>query len=107
MSIFLNPMSSLIRFVIRLLMLVVGAVFVAVVVSVALLFAVVLIVTSLIRGRRPVLRASFRADPRAAWSRFNQAAGVKPKPMGEIVDVEMREVPESVEHEPAPARPTH
>lgn len=81
-------MSALINFVLRVVFTLATVVLVLGLMGVAIVTMLGLVIWSLLRGRKPVLDTSgfararnFRAGPR-------QAA----KPMGEVIDVEVREV---------------
>lgn len=81
--------SALIRFVARVVFALATVVLVLCLMGVAIVTMIGLLIWSLLRGRRPVIDTSgfararsFRAGPRGAAT----------KPMGEVIDVEVREV---------------
>jgi hypothetical protein len=97
----MNPLTLLISRVANLLLravfLLAGLVFVAGVIVIGLMLAAALILTSLLRGRKPVFYRGFTSDPRAAWARFRPRQPGQPgtaarRVVGEIVDVEVRDV---------------
>jgi hypothetical protein len=71
----------------RLLVIAAGLVFAAVLLFAGLVFTLLLLVWSLLRGRRPRV-VKFRVDPG-----FGPRRGTAPSG-GEVVDIEAREVPE-------------
>jgi hypothetical protein len=82
-------MQRLFSFLLRLVLIAMGLVFTAALLGAGLVFTVLLLVWSLLRGRRPrVVR--FRVDPRSPF------AGMRPNPraQGEVVDIEAREIPD-------------
>ncbi len=83
--------SALISFVLRLVLAVATVVLVLSLLAVALITTLGLLLWSLLRGRRPRvdLSAFARARQFRAGSGFGPRSG---RPMGEVVDVEAREV---------------
>ena len=82
--------SALVSFVIRLLLTVATVILVVSLMAVALVTMLGLIVWSLIRGRKPSIDVSGFARARGKFrSGANRAGGA----MGDVVDVEAREVP--------------
>ena len=81
--------SAVMSFVLRVVLAIAGLFFALALIALALTTIFGVVVWSLIRGRRPKIDAS-RFN--AARGRFN--AGRPRQPMGEVVDVEVREVPE-------------
>ena len=82
--------QRLIHTLLRLLLIGVGLVFAALLLAAGLVFTLVLVVWSLLRGRRPrVVR--FRVDPRSPFAGMRRGP---PAQQGEVVDIEAREVPE-------------
>ncbi len=87
----LNVMRKLLNALLRLALVAVGLVFAGLLLAAGLVFTVVLVLWSLLRGRRPQVRR-FRVDPRSPF------AGMRPgpaAPQGDVVDIEAREVPEA------------
>ncbi|WP_077037688.1 hypothetical protein [Pelomonas sp. KK5] len=87
--------SALVSFVLRIAIGVIGLLFVLGLLAVALMTVLGLTLWSLLRGRRPNIDMA---------ARFAQArGGFKPgrraniRPAGEVVDVEVREVPDSAQ----------
>jgi hypothetical protein len=80
-------LSALVSFVVRLLLAVATVVLVLSLMGVALVTMLGVMLWSLIRGRKPVIDVSGFARAR---QQFRGGAGGKP--MGEVVDVEVREV---------------
>lgn len=74
--------------VLRLLVITAGLVFAAVLLFTGLVFTLLLLVWSLLRGRRPRV-VKFRVDPSFGAHRDAGPAG------GDVVDIEAREVPEA------------
>lgn len=92
-----DPLSSFIQrftsLVLRLVLLAMGLVFAAGLLLVGVVFTLLFLVWSLVRGRRPrVVR--FRMDPRSPF------AGMRPRAaaQGDVVDIEARVVPEAPQH---------
>ncbi len=81
--------SSVVSFAIRLLLTLATVVLGLSLLAVAFVTMLVVIVWSLIRGRKPRIDVSGFARARG---KFRAAGG---KPVGEVVDVEVREVPDS------------
>lgn len=69
-------------------MIAAGLVFAAVLLVAGLVFTMLLLVWSLVRGRRPRM-VKFRTAPGFG------AFGGAPRPQGDVVDIEAREVPET------------
>ncbi|MDN3920147.1 hypothetical protein [Roseateles violae] len=88
--------ASLVSFVTRLVLAAATVVLVLGLMAVALFTMLVLIAWSLIRGRRPKIDVSGFARARGRFAPGRPGA----RPVGEVVDVEAREVPEAT---PAPA----
>ena len=83
----LTFIQRLVSFVLRLLLLTAGLVFAASLLVLGLVLTLLMVVWSLVRGRKPrVVR--FRVDPRSPF------AGMRPQPQaqGEVLDIEAREV---------------
>ncbi|MCV2357905.1 MULTISPECIES: hypothetical protein [Roseateles] len=90
-------MSALFTFITRVIFALVTVVLVLCLMGVAIVTMIGLVIWSLLRGRKPVLDTSrftrarsFRAGPRGAAA----------KPMGEVIDVEVREVPDKLPPQP-------
>ena len=81
--------SALIRFVARVVFALATVVLVLCLMGVAVVTMIGLVIWSLLRGRKPVLDTSGFA--RARTFRAGQRAAA-PKPVGEVIDVEVREV---------------
>jgi len=95
MNLLTSFVSRVIAVLLQAVLLLAGLVFVASLVAVGLLIALVSIVAALLLGKKPVLRASFATNPRAAWSRFRPGGmgrTAAAKPAGEVIDIEAREV---------------
>ncbi len=92
-----NFLQKLIQLAWRLLVLVVGLVIAAVVLAAGLLLTVVLVVWSLVRGRRPSY-VRFHVDPRSPFGGMRRETG---KPPAEVVDVEAREIPDASGRHPS------
>ena len=88
--------SAVISFILRVVLTLAGIVFVLSLMAVALLTMVFFIAFSLIRGRKPKIDVSGFARARGSFNArgFNPGARTK-KPVGEVVDIEAREVPET------------
>lgn len=82
-------LSALVSFAVRLLLAVATVVLVLALMGVALVTMLGLMLWSLIRGRKPVIDVSGFARARQFRAGGRHAGG---KPMGEVVDVEVREV---------------
>jgi len=80
----LNFIRRIFSTLLRLLVITLGLVFAAVLLAAGLVFTVLLLVWSLLRGRRPRV-VKFRVNPG-----FDA-----PRGGGEVVDVEAREVPDT------------
>ncbi|MGY4829849.1 hypothetical protein ACVNIS_14870 [Sphaerotilaceae bacterium SBD11-9] len=81
-------MQRIFSFLLRLVLLAMGLVFAASLLVAGVVFSLVLVVWSLLRGKRPrVVR--FRVDPRSPFG------GMRTEPRGEVVDIEAREVPDA------------
>ncbi|QPF73575.1 hypothetical protein G8A07_12005 [Roseateles sp. DAIF2] len=90
-------LSALVSFAVRLLLAVATVVLVLALMGVALVTMLGLMIWSLVRGRKPVVDLSGFARAR----RFRAGSGSKRAPVGEVVDVEVREVrPEQARLEP-------
>src|SRR6218665_1086476 len=86
--------ASLVSFVIRLLLTVFSVVLVLSLMAVALVTMLGLIVWSLLRGRKPTIDVSGFARARGRFKpRGRPAPGARHA--GEVVDVEVREVPDT------------
>ena len=87
----LTFIQRLISLVLRLLLVGVGLLFAAVLVVAGLMLTLMLVIWSLLRGRRPrVVR--FHVDPRSPFSGMRRGPAQSP---GEVVDIEAREVPDA------------
>ncbi len=82
-------MSALFTFITRLILTLATVVLVLCLMGVAVVTMIGLFIWSLLRGRKPVFDTSGFA--RARNYRAGQRGGA-PKPMGEVIDVEVREV---------------
>lgn len=80
-------LSAVVTFALRLLLAVATVVLVLGLMAVALVTMLGLMLWSLVRGRKPVIDVSGFARARQQFRR-----GGTGKPMGEVVDVEVREV---------------
>lgn len=83
--------------VLQLVLAAAGLVFVIGAMVLGLALGGLLVLWALLRGQRPVLRHGM--PPQAAWARFHQAARqragpVRRPPQGEVIDAEVREVPD-------------
>lgn len=84
--------------VLQLVLAAAGLVFVVGAMALGLALGGLLVLWALLRGQRPVLRHGM--PPSAAWARFHEAAsrrhggGVRPARQGEVIDAEVREVPD-------------
>ena len=85
--------SAVVSFVLRVLLTVAGLFFVLALMGVALVTLIGVLLWSLIRGRRPKIDVSGFARARNGFSAGGFNAGRARQPMGEVVDVEAREVP--------------
>jgi hypothetical protein len=85
--------SAVVSFVLRVVLTVAGLLFVLALMGVALVTLTGVVVWSLIRGRRPKIDVSGFAKARNGFGGGGFNAGRVRKPMGEVVDVEAREVP--------------
>ena len=85
--------SALVSFVIRLLLTVATVILVVSLMAVALVTMLGLIVWSLIRGRKPTIDVSGFARARGKFRPGANRAGGTMGAMGDVVDVEAREVP--------------
>lgn len=83
--------AALINFVVRVVFTLATVVLVLALMGVAVVTMIGLLIWSLLRGRRPVIDTSGFA--RARSFRAGQRAAAPPKPVGEVIDVEVREVP--------------
>ncbi len=83
-------LSALVSFALRLLLALATVVLVLALMGVALVTMLGLMLWSLIRGRKPVIDVSGFARAR----QFRAGGRRGAKPAGEVVDVEVREVPE-------------
>ncbi|MDC8787198.1 hypothetical protein [Roseateles koreensis] len=83
--------SAFVTLLARLVLGVATAVFVLVLLSLALFAMLALALWSLVRGRKPVVDVS---GLRRA-SQFRAGRDMARRPMGEVVDVEVREVPQA------------
>jgi len=81
--------SAVISFALRLVLTVAGFFLVLALMAVALLTLIGVVIWSLVRGRRPTIDVSGFARARG---KFNP--GRPRQAMGEVVDIEAREVPE-------------
>ncbi|MEO8152999.1 MAG: hypothetical protein ABI605_08010 [Rhizobacter sp.] len=87
----LTFIQRLISLVLRLLLVGVGLLFAAALVAAGVVLTLVLVIWSLLRGRRPrVVR--FHVDPRAPFAGMRRGPA---QPPGEVVDIEAREVPDT------------
>lgn len=94
-----GALSGALALALQLLLAAAGLVFVVGAMALGLALGGVLVVWALLRGRRPVLR--YGMPPSAAWARFHEAAARRgggragqPAGRGEVIDAEVREVPE-------------
>lgn len=84
----LTFIRRLVTLLLRFLLVAAGMVFAAVLLVAGLAVTMLLLVWSLVRGRRPRV-VKFRVDP--GFGAFRGAA----RPQGEVVDIEAREVPDA------------
>ncbi|MDY0745469.1 hypothetical protein SNE35_13195 [Paucibacter sp. R3-3] len=90
--------SALVSFVVRIVLGVIGLFFVLGLLAVALMTVLGLTLWSLLRGRRPTVNMASRfAQAYGGGARFNagRRANIRPRDAGEVVDVEVREVPDT------------
>lgn len=83
--------SAVVSFVVRLVLVIATVIIVLSLMAVALVTMVVVILWSLLTGRKPKIDVSGFARAR----QFRAGRPGAAKPMGEVVDVEVREVPDS------------
>lgn len=86
--------SAVVSFVVRVVLVIATVIIVLSLMAVALVTMVVVILWSLLTGRKPKIDVSGFARAR----QFRAGRAGRPgaaKPMGEVVDVEVREVPDS------------
>ncbi|MBT9493735.1 MAG: hypothetical protein IV107_15640 [Paucibacter sp.] len=84
--------AALINFVVRVVLTLATVVLVLALMGVAVVTMIGLLIWSLLRGRRPVLDTSGFARARS-YRPGQRAASTTPKPVGEVIDIEAREVP--------------
>ncbi len=89
----LTVIQRIVSTLLRLLLVCMGLVFAAFLLVAGLTLTLLLLVWSLLRGRQPrVVR--FRVDPRSPFAGMRP----QPRPRGEVVDIEAREVPDTPQH---------
>jgi hypothetical protein len=82
-------LAALINFVVRVVLTLATVVLVLALMGVAVVTMIGLLIWSLLRGRRPVIDTSGFARARS----FRAGQRAPAKPAGEVIDVEVREVP--------------
>ena len=90
--------SALVSFVVRIVLGVIGLLFVLGLLAVALMTVLGLTLWSLLRGRRPNVDMAARfAQAYGGGAGFNagRRPNIRPRNAGEVVDVEVREVPDA------------
>lgn len=98
-----NLIGRFIRFIIKLVLAAFGLVFAVSLLVAALVLMVLSLLKSLVTGKKPapfVAFSQFRQFKSRAGSAWPYAS--TPKPQGDVVDVEVREVKEAVAHKPLP-----
>ncbi len=81
--------AALINFVVRVVLMLATVVLVLALMGVAVVTMIGLLIWSLLRGRRPVIDTSGFARARS----FRAGQRAPARPVGEVIDVEVREVP--------------
>ena len=109
MNLITDFLTGILRIVIKLVFLVLTAVFVLAVLAIGITVALLTVIWALLSGRRPALVTNFTRFRQAAqpfgpkaWTR--PAAPPKPQDT-EVVDVQAREVPAALDADGQPERP--
>jgi hypothetical protein len=102
MQLFSNWVGGVMGFVVRTLLFVAGLVFMLSLMVASTLGLGAMLLWRLLTGKRPVVPRfadlgtvrGFSIDPRGGWQRFQTGGSPFGSPSGEVIDAEVREVPE-------------